>query len=64
MKLAERQQQFLEAVQDHFGTSKAAVRPSKLFRVSNSAKVVSGLQLGVVNLDGAREDARRSSLPV
>jgi len=57
MNLAERQQQFLEAVQEHFGTSKA-VRPNKLFGVSNSAKVVEGgLQLGVVNLDGAREDA-------
>src|SRR5262245_17073758 len=57
MNLAERQQQFLEAAQEHFGTSRA-VRPNKLFGVSNSAKVVEGgLQLGVVNLDGARDDA-------
>src|SRR3979490_732465 len=57
MDLAERQQQFLDAVQEHFGTSKA-VRPNKLFGVSNGAKVVEGgLQLGVVNLDAARDDA-------
>jgi 5-methylcytosine-specific restriction protein B len=57
MNLAERQQQFLDAVQKHFGTTKGA-RPNKLFGVSNSAKVVEGgLQLGVVNLDSAREDA-------
>ena len=57
MNLVERQQQFLEAVQRHFGTTKAT-RPNKLFGVSNSAKVVEGgLQLGVVNLNSAREDA-------
>ena len=58
MNLAERQQQFLEAVQGHFGTQQTRSVPNKLFGVSNSAKVVEGgLQLGVVNLDGAREDA-------
>lgn len=57
MSLAERQQRFLEAVQGHFGTA-GRVRPNKLFGVSNSAKVVEGgLQLGVVNLDGARDDS-------
>lgn len=57
MNLVDRQQQFLEAIQKHFGTTKAT-RPNKLFGVSNSAKVVEGgLQLGVVNLDSAREDA-------
>jgi hypothetical protein len=57
MNLTERQQQFLDAIQKHFGTTKAT-RPNKLFGVSNSAKVVEGgLQLGVVNLDSAREDA-------
>jgi 5-methylcytosine-specific restriction enzyme B len=57
MNLADRQQQFLDAIQKHFGTTKAT-RPNKLFGVSNSAKVVEGgLQLGVVNLDSAKEDA-------
>ena len=57
MNLVERQQQFLDAVQKHFGTTKAT-RPNKLFGVSNSAKIVEGgLQLGVVNLNSAREDA-------
>lgn len=57
MNLAERQQQFLNAVQKHFGTTKAT-RPSKLFGVSNSAKIVEGgIQIGVANLNGAREDA-------
>jgi 5-methylcytosine-specific restriction protein B len=56
MNLAERQQQFLEAAQKHFGTSKA-VRPRELFGVSNSAKIVEGgIQLGVVNLDNVKED--------
>ncbi|CAN7312819.1 MULTISPECIES: McrB family protein [unclassified Pseudomonas] len=56
MSLVERQQQFLEAAQKHFGTSKA-VRPRELFGVSNSAKIVEGgIQLGVVNLDNVRED--------
>lgn len=57
MNLDERQRQFLDAVQKHFGTSKA-VRPNKLFGVSNSAKIVEGgIQLGVVNLNAPREDA-------
>lgn len=57
MNLEERQRQFLDAVQKHFGTSKA-VRPNKLFGVSNSAKIVDGgIQLGVVNLNAPREDA-------
>jgi MoxR-like ATPase len=56
MSLVERQQQFLEAAQKHFGTSKA-VRPRELFGVSNSAKIVEGgIQLGVVNLDNVKED--------
>ena len=57
MNLVERQQQFLDAIQKHFGTTKA-VRPNKLFGVSNSAKIVEGgMQIGVVNLDSARDDA-------
>ncbi|KSF81958.1 hypothetical protein ABZR71_03725 [Pseudomonas paraeruginosa] len=57
MSLVERQRQFLEAAQKHFGTSKA-VRPRELFGVSNSAKIVEGgIQLGVVNLDNVKEDA-------
>ena len=56
MNLVERQRQFLEAAQKHFGTS-AAVRPRELFGVSNSAKIVEGgIQLGVVNLDSVRAD--------
>lgn len=56
MNLVERQRQFLEAAQQHFGTSRA-VRPRELFGVSNSAKIVEGgIQLGVVNLDNVRED--------
>jgi len=56
MSLVERQRQFLEAAQRHFGTSKA-VRPRELFGVSNSAKIVEGgIQLGVVNLDNVKED--------
>lgn len=56
MSLVERQQQFLEAAQKHFGTSKA-VRPRELFGVSNSAKIVEGgIQLGVVNLDNVKGD--------
>ena len=56
MNLAERQKQFLEAAQNHFGTSKA-VRPRELFGVSNSAKIIEGgIQLGVVNLDSVRDD--------
>jgi 5-methylcytosine-specific restriction enzyme B len=57
MSLVERQRQFLEAAQKHFGTSKA-VRPRELFGVSNSAKIVEGgIQLGVVNLENVKEDA-------
>ena len=56
MSLIDRQRQFLEAVQNHFGTSRT-VRPRELFGVSNSAKIVEGgIQLGVVNLDNIRED--------
>lgn len=56
MNLVERQQRFLEAAQKHFGTS-AALRPRALFGVSNSAKILEGgIQLGVVNLDGVRDD--------
>jgi 5-methylcytosine-specific restriction protein B len=56
MSLVERQQQFLDAAQKHFGTSKA-VRPRELFGVSNSAKIVEGgIQLGVVNLDNVKEE--------
>ena len=56
MSLVDRQRQFLEAAQKHFGTSKA-VRPRELFGVSNSAKVVEGgIQLGVVNLDNVKDD--------
>lgn len=57
MNLVERQQQFLDAVRKHFGTTKAT-RTNKLFGVSNSAKIVEGgLQIGVANLNSAREDA-------
>ncbi|MFD4122124.1 McrB family protein [Alcaligenes faecalis] len=56
MSLVERQRQFLDAAQAHFGTSRA-VRPRELFGVSNSAKIVEGgIQLGVVNLDNVRDD--------
>ncbi|HZY61273.1 MAG TPA: hypothetical protein VFE38_02040 [Edaphobacter sp.] len=57
MSLATRQQQFIEAIQKHFGTKKG-FRPSKLFGVSNSAKIVEGgIQIGVANLNSARDDA-------
>ncbi|MBP6018969.1 MAG: hypothetical protein KA735_05715 [Burkholderiaceae bacterium] len=57
MSLVERQQQFLEAAQAHFRATKAT-RTSKLFGVSNSAKVVEGgVQIGVANLNSAKEDA-------
>ncbi len=58
MNLVERQRQFLEAAQKHFGTSNSkAVRPRELFGVSNSAKIIDGgIQLGVVNLDNVKED--------
>jgi 5-methylcytosine-specific restriction protein B len=55
MSPVERQKKFLEAAQQHFGTSRA-VRPRELFGVSNSAKIVEGgIQLGVVNLDSVKE---------
>ena len=57
MNLVERQSQFLKAVQKHFGATKAT-RASKLFGVSNSAKIVEGgIQIGVANLNAARDDA-------
>jgi 5-methylcytosine-specific restriction enzyme B len=57
MNLAIRQQQFLDAIQKHFNTTKAT-RLNRLFGVSNSAKVVEGgLQIGVPNLNAAKEDA-------
>ncbi|MBV6808701.1 hypothetical protein KWH19_02390 [Xanthomonas campestris pv. pennamericanum] len=56
MSLIERQKQFLEAAQQHFGTSKA-VKPRELFGVSNSAKIIEGgIQLGVVNLENVKDD--------
>jgi 5-methylcytosine-specific restriction protein B len=57
MNLVERQQQFLKEAQKHFHATKAT-RASKLFGVSNSAKVISGgVQLGVANLNSAKDDA-------
>lgn len=57
MSLVERQQQFLKEAQKHFGATKAT-RASKLFGVSNSAKIVEGgLQIGVANLNSAKDDA-------
>lgn len=56
MNLEERQRQFLEAIQRHFGTSKS-VRPRELFGVSNGARILEGgIQLGVVNLDNVKDD--------
>lgn len=56
MNLVERQRQFLDATQKHFGTTRT-VRPRELFGVSNSAKIVEGgIQLGVVNLDNVKDD--------
>lgn len=57
MSLAERQQKFVEAAQEHFKTNKG-FRSSQLFGVSNSAKIVEGgIQIGVANLDSAKTDA-------
>ncbi|EIM04282.1 hypothetical protein LRK24_11060 [Rhodanobacter denitrificans] len=57
MSLAERQQQFLKEVQKHFRATKAT-RTNKLFGVSNSAKIVDGgVQIGVANLNSAKDDA-------
>lgn len=55
MNLVERQRRFVDAVQEYFGTTRQT-RSSKLFGVSNSAKIVEGgIQLGVTNLDNVRE---------
>jgi 5-methylcytosine-specific restriction protein B len=55
MSLAERQQQFVEATQAHFGTTRET-RFHKLFGVSNSATIVEGgIQLGVANLHNDRD---------
>jgi 5-methylcytosine-specific restriction protein B len=57
MNLAERQRRFVDAVQEYFGATRQT-RASKLFGVSNSAKIVEGgIQLGVTNLDGVRDGA-------
>ena len=57
MSLVERQQQFLKEAQKHFGATKAT-RASKLFGVSNSAKIVEGgVQIGVAHLNSAKDDA-------
>ncbi|NWL80421.1 hypothetical protein DM872_26575 [Pseudomonas taiwanensis] len=57
MNLVDRQRQFLEAAQEHFGATKNT-RINKLFGVSNSAKIVEGgVQIGVPNLDSARDNA-------
>ena len=57
MNLVERQQQFLKEEQQHFHAKKES-RTNKLFGVSNSAKVVSGgVQIGVANLNSAKDDA-------
>lgn len=56
MNLVERQQQFLREAQKHFHAAKGT-RISKLFGVSNSAKIVSGgVQIGVANLNAAKDD--------
>lgn len=56
MNLADRQQQFVDAAQKYFGATRLT-RASKLFGVSNSAKIVEGgIQLGVINLDTVRDD--------
>jgi 5-methylcytosine-specific restriction protein B len=57
MSLVERQQQFLKEAQKHFHATKGT-RTNKLFGVSNSAKIVSGgVQIGVANLNSAKDDA-------
>jgi 5-methylcytosine-specific restriction enzyme B len=57
MNLVERQQRFLKEAQKHFNATKGT-RTNKLFGVSNSAKIVSGgVQIGVANLNSARDDA-------
>lgn len=55
MNLAERQQRFVDAVRKRFGATKAT-RLSRLFGVSNSAKIIEGgVQIGVPNVDSADE---------
>ena len=55
MNLEERQRQFLKEAQKYFGATKNT-RTSRLFGVSNSAKIVEGgVQLGVPNLDAASD---------
>ncbi len=50
MNRVERQRQFLEAAQKHFGDPEV---PREMFGTSNSAKIIEGgVQIGVVNLDG------------
>ena len=56
MNLAERQREFTDAAHTHFGATKLT-RLSRLFGVSNSAKIIEGgIQLGVANLDSARDE--------
>jgi len=56
MNLAERQREFTDAARTHFGATKLT-RLSRLFGVSNSAKIIEGgIQLGVANLDSARDE--------
>ena len=59
MNLAERQRQFAEAATKHFGATKLT-KLSRLFGVSNSAKIIEGgIQIGVPNLvtAGSQTDA-------
>ena len=60
MSLVDRQQQFLDAVQKHFGTTKTT-RLNKLFGVSNSAKIVEGGVSSVSPIWTAREKTLRPS---
>lgn len=58
MNLVERQKQFLDAAQLRFEANKKYTRISKLFGVSNSAKIIEGgLQIGVANLNAASDDS-------
>lgn len=57
MSLSERQSQFIDEAQKHFGAS-PNTQSNRLFGVSNSAKVVEGgILLGVANLDSIRASA-------
>ena len=57
MSLNERQSRFFEEAKKHFQATRAT-KAYRLFGVSNSAKVVEGgLQIGVGNLNGKRQDA-------